>query len=228
MKLQHRLCYFFQQENINVPPEQARPVPPYEWTGYLKRLREHGDKLGFIDIHGRQLIISYEAFSGHYHCNLPCPEQQASYLACQNAHQIHYLIQSLPEYLIPSVLPELQLQLWYPCFEDSPSGQEIKTLLQQSNMGGQLARAAENICQNAVKGQWDKRCDDHLVLLQRILLDTPAIYSSTDFVRLQNGLQWLDEIVEHNDSFNENCMNDLCEMLFQRIIDHHNHQQIRH
>lgn len=227
MKPQHRLCYFFQQEETNVPPEHARPVPPHEWTGYLKRLREHGDKLGFIDAHGRQLIISYEGFSGHYHCDLPRPEQQASYVAHQNARQTHYLIQSLPEHLLPAALPELRFEAWYPSFDDSPYGMEAKNLLQQSDAFGQLIRAAENVCQSAVKGQWDKLCDDHLALLQRQLL-TQSIYTETDLARLQNGLQWLDDIVEHNDSFNEHCMTDLGEMLLMRIVDLHHHRQPRH
>lgn len=228
MRPLHRLYYTFQQENNHIPPAQARPIAPHEWTGYLKRLRAHRDQLGFIDNHHRHLIISYEAFSGHYWCEMPRPEQQASYAACQNPHQTFYLLQSLPEHLIPAALPELQLTPWYPSFEDSPHGSEAQNLLQQSGENGELARAAEDICASAVKGEWDKLCDDHLALLQRRLLAQVHLYRPSDFQRLQNGLQWIDEIVEHNEAFDENCMNDLCDMLLMRIVDLHNHQQPRH
>lgn len=228
MNIAHPIFYSFHEAEEHIGQNRPLRLPREQWTGYLKRLHAHGDFVGFIDPQGAVFQIFYEGFSGCYWCELAAPEHNGSYGAFQTPVQARRLLESLPDAFTPETLPELSFEPWYEHFDDTPYGREADSLYHQSCESGELVRAAEDVCESCVSGDWDKMCDDHLLLLQRVLLAVPEAYTPVNFLRLQNALQWLDELVENNDAFEESCMDNCCDMLLERVVDYHNYRQPRH
>ena len=91
-----------------------------------------------------------------------------------------------------------------------------------------MVRTAEDICESCRLGAWDNLCDDGLALLQSELPASPAAYTEINYQRLCRSLDWLEDLVAENGAFDEDSMDDLCDMLLERIVDLDNYRQPRH
>lgn len=228
MQPSYRIFYSFYEDDAHIDGSEPVRVSSAELPAYLRRLRLHGDFLGIVDEDEQAFQILYEEFSGCCWGEIPDAERSGSHGRFYLPDELAALLADLPDRFTPRSIPGLNFERWYESFADSPYGREAEALFHQNSEGGELARAAEDLCESCQLGEWDGLCDDNLERLQRLLPAVPAAYSPVNLYRLQNALQWLDELVAENDTFDEECMDDLCDMLLERIVDYHNHRQPRH
>ena len=228
MQASYRIFYSFYHEDQHIDGESPLRVHSSELPAYLARLQLHGDFLGLIDEAENTFQIMYEEFSDHYWGEIPASDRLGSYGRFYRLDELQTQLANLPDTFLPEAFSGLVFEPWYESFAASPYGMEAEILYQQSSEGGDLARAAEDVCESCQLGEWDGLCDENLEHLQRRLPALPAAYTPVNLQRLTHALQWLEELVAENEAFDEQCMDDLCDMLLERVVDYHNHRQPRH
>ncbi|QMT41546.1 hypothetical protein [Neisseria shayeganii] len=228
MQPTYRIFYSFYEDDAHIDSESPLPVAAAELPAYLARLRLHGDFLGLVDEDEQTFQIMYEEFSGYYWGEVPDGAREGSHGRFYTEEELETLLADLPDRFCPKHFDGLVFERWYDDFRHSPYGIEAETLYQQSNEGGELVRIAEDLCESCQLGEWDGLCDEGLARLQRELPAMPAAYTPVNLQRLVRALNWLDDLVENNDLFDENCLDDWCDMVLARIVDYHNHRQPRH
>lgn len=224
----YRIYYAFYEDDAYVDSEDPVSAAADELPVYLARLRLNGDFLGMIDEDGNAFQVMYEEFSGYYWGEIPDWQREGAYGRFYNREELAALFADLPARFSRQTIRGLNFERRHENFSDSLYGIEAEALYHQSNEGGEMARIAEDLCESCLLGEWDDLCDEGLAHLQRTLPALPEAYTPVNLQRLINGLNWLDDLVENNDVFSDQCLDAWCDMVLSRIVDYHNHSQPRH
>ncbi|OAM29191.1 MULTISPECIES: hypothetical protein [Eikenella] len=228
MKRNCQIFYSFYTDDSHVDGNRPITIATDELPAYFHRLQLHPDFLGIIDRHDNTFQIVLEEFSGYYWAEIPDPVKSGYYGRFYTADELLALLERLPDEFVPQNFPGLSFQPWQEYFEDTPYGKEAQRLFESSGDTGEMVRVAEDICESCRLGAWDALCDDGLALLQRELTASPAAFTDINYQRLCRSLDWLEDLVAENASFDEDSMDDLCDMLLERIVDLDNYRQPRH
>ena len=224
----YQIFYSFYADDAHIDGSSPITVSVSELPEYFSRLQLHEDFLGIIDRNDQIFQILLEEFSGYYWGEIPDTGRSGSHGRFYTAAELHALLGNLPETFKPKNFVGMEFQPWQEHFEDTAYGKEAQRLYQSSSDTGEMVRVAEDLCESCRLGAWDGLCDDGLALLQRELTGSPAAFTTINYQRLCRGLDWLDNLVAENNSFDENSMDDLCDMLLERIVDLDNYRQPRH
>ena len=228
MNRTYQIFYSFYTDDAHIDGGSPVTVSATELPQYFRRLQQHHDFLGIIDRHDNTFQILLEEFSGFYWGEIPDPVKVGAHGRFYSAEELLELLENLPAEFVPQNFEGLSFEPWHEYFEDTTYGKEAQLLFESSGDTGEMVRTAEDICESCRLGAWDDLCNDGLALLQSDLPASPAAYTEINYQRLCRSLDWLEDLVAENGAFDEDSMDDLCDMLLERIVDLDNYRQPRH